>query len=147
LISPAECVVAVVGTSPDVPLPPAPEGCQFRFITSREQLVRDAADADVVFAWEPRLDWMRACWGWSNRLRWIATASAGVDWLMFPALVESDVMITNSAGIFDAPMAEYALALVSGLSAPPSSAWCATTPGSSTSAAAGSLTSRRWPPR
>jgi phosphoglycerate dehydrogenase-like enzyme len=117
LISPAECVVAVVGTSPDVPLPPAPEGCQFRFITSREQLVRDAADADVVFTWEPRLDWMRVCWGWSNRLRWIAAASAGVDWLMFPALVESDVVVTNSAGIFDAPMAEYALALVSAICA------------------------------
>jgi phosphoglycerate dehydrogenase-like enzyme len=117
LISPAECVVAVVGTSPDVPLLAVPEGCQLRFITSREQLTRDAADADVVFTWEPRLDWMRVCWGWSSRLRWIAAASAGVDWLMFPALVESDVVVTNSAGIFDAPMAEYALALVSAVCA------------------------------
>jgi hypothetical protein len=79
LISPAECVVAVVGASPDVPLPSAPEGCQFRFITSREQLVRDAADADVVFAWQPRLDWIQACWGWSSRLRWIAAACSSIS--------------------------------------------------------------------
>jgi phosphoglycerate dehydrogenase-like enzyme len=117
VISPAGCVVAVVGMSPDVPPLAMPDGCEVRFIASREQLVRDAADADVVFAWQPRLDWIRACWGWSSRLRWIATASAGVDWLMFPALVESDVVVTNSAGIYDASMAEYALALVSAVCA------------------------------
>jgi phosphoglycerate dehydrogenase-like enzyme len=117
VISSDTCVVAVVGTSADVPLPAAPEGCEVRFITSRERLARDAADADVVFAWEPRLDWIRACWGWSPRLRWIAAASAGVDYLMFPALIDSDVIVTNSAGIFDAAMAEYALALVSAVCA------------------------------
>lgn len=117
MISPDRCVVAVVGTTADVPLPARPEGCELRFVTSSEQLVRDAADADVVFAWEPRLDWIEACWGWSPRLRWIAAASAGVDWLMFPALVGSDVVVTNSAGIFDDAMAEYALALVSAVCA------------------------------
>ena len=109
--------MAVVGTSADVPLPAAPEGCELRFVTSREELASDAADADVVFAWEPRLDWLEACWGWSPRLRWIAAASAGVDYLMFPALIESDVVVTNSAGIFDDAMAEYALALVSAVCA------------------------------
>src|SRR5437660_1498642 len=47
----------------------------------------------------------------------IAAASAGVDYLMFPALIESDVVVTNSAGIFDDAMAEYALALVSAVCA------------------------------
>jgi phosphoglycerate dehydrogenase-like enzyme len=102
-----------------VPLPAelVPAGCELRFVTSREQLARDAADADVVFAWEPRLDWIQTCWGWSPRLRWIAAASAGVDYLMFPALIDSDVVVTNSAGIFDDAMAEYALALVSAVCA------------------------------
>jgi phosphoglycerate dehydrogenase-like enzyme len=96
---------------------PAPEGCELRFIESREQLARDAADADVVFAWQPRLDWIEASWGWSPRLRWIAAATTGVDWLLFPALAGSDVVVTNSAGIFDDAMAEYAVALVSAVCA------------------------------
>src|SRR5579875_3178370 len=106
VVSPGKCVVAVVATSADVPLPAAPAlaGCEVRFVTSREQLASEAADADVVFAWEPRLGW-------------IAAATAGVDHLMFPALIESDVVVTNSAGIFDSAMAEYALALVSAVCA------------------------------
>lgn len=119
MVSPGKCVVAVVATSADVPLPAAPAlaGCEVRFVTSREQLASEAADADVVFAWEPRLDWIETCWGWSPRLRWIAAATAGVDHLMFPALIESDVVVTNSAGVFDGAMAEYALALVSAVCA------------------------------
>jgi phosphoglycerate dehydrogenase-like enzyme len=114
------CVVAVTGASADAPPPglaTPPDGCELRFITSRERLATDAADADVVFSWQPRLDWLQACWGWNSRLRWIATSNAGVDWLLFPELTSSDVIVTNSAGIFDAAMAEYALALVSGICA------------------------------
>ena len=115
-----KCVIAVTGASADAPPPgllPAPADCELRFIESREQLARDAADADVVFAWQPRLDWVEASWGWSPRLRWIAVAAAGVDWLLFPALAGSDVVVTNSAGIFDDAMAEYTVALVSAVCA------------------------------
>jgi hypothetical protein len=75
------CVIAVTGASAGAPPPgllPASEGCELRFIESREQLACDAADADVVFAWQPRLDWIEASWGWSPRLRWIAAATTGV---------------------------------------------------------------------
>jgi phosphoglycerate dehydrogenase-like enzyme len=109
------CVVAVTGASAAAPPPglaDPPPGCDLRFISTRESLVRDAADAEVVFAWQPWLDWLSASWGWSSRLRWIAAATAGVDWLLFPALAGSDVTVTNSAGVFDDAMAEYALGLV-----------------------------------
>jgi phosphoglycerate dehydrogenase-like enzyme len=42
----------------------------------------------------------------------VHTASAGVDRLTFPALLESDVVLTNSRGVFDVPMAEYVTGLV-----------------------------------
>jgi phosphoglycerate dehydrogenase-like enzyme len=112
------CVVAVAGASADEPPPGLerrPEGCDLRFIPDRESLAREAADADVAFVWQPRLDWLATEWGWSNRLRWVASATVGVDSLLFPALVDSDIVVTNSAGIFDEPMAEYALTLVSAI--------------------------------
>jgi phosphoglycerate dehydrogenase-like enzyme len=116
----ASCVVAVLGTSADS-APPGlaepPAGCDLRFIPTRESLVTEAADADAVFAWVPRLDWLETEWGWSDRLRWVSTSTVGVDWLLFPELVRSDVVVTNSAGVFNQAMAEYALALVSAVCA------------------------------
>jgi phosphoglycerate dehydrogenase-like enzyme len=110
-------VVAVLGVDPDaVPagLPVAGPGCDVRLIPSAGQLVREAGDADVVFLWE-QVDWLREQWGFSRRLRWVAAPTAGVDWLLFPELVASDVMLTNAAGVFDAAMAEYTLALVAAI--------------------------------
>ena len=92
-------------------------GCDVRFISSPGSLARDAADADIVLAWEPWIGWLRESWGWSSNLRWIAAATVGVDWLLFPELAGSDVIVTNSAGVFDAAMAEYTVALVSGICA------------------------------
>jgi phosphoglycerate dehydrogenase-like enzyme len=115
-----DCVVAVVGASPDAPPPGLSAGlpgCEVRFIPTRDRLASDAADAEIVFAWEPWIGWLRESWGFSKNLRWIAAATVGVDWLLFPELTGSDVIVTNSAGVFDAAMAEYTLALVSGICA------------------------------
>ena len=117
---PGSCVVAVLGASADSPPPgleQPPEGCDLRFIPDRESLTREAADAEVAFVWQPRLDWLATEWGWSKRLRWVAASTVGVDSLLFPALMESDIVVTNSAGIFDGAMAEYALTLVSAVCA------------------------------
>jgi phosphoglycerate dehydrogenase-like enzyme len=113
-------VVAILGAAADSPPPglaEPPAGCDLRFIPTRESLVSEAADADAVFAWVPRLDWMATSWGWSKRLRWISASTVGVDWMLFPDLVRSDVVVTNSGGVFNAAMAEYALALVSAICA------------------------------
>lgn len=44
-----------------------------------------------------------------KRLRWIHTAAAGVGSLLFPEMIESDVVLTNSAGVHAVPMAEHVL--------------------------------------
>ena len=49
-------------------------------------------------------------WQHANKLKWIHWGGAGVDAVLFPALRESDVILTNSRGLFDAAMAEYTLA-------------------------------------
>ncbi len=45
----------------------------------------------------------------ATRVRWIQSASAGVDSLLFPELIESDVDVTNARGVFDEPIAEWVI--------------------------------------
>ncbi len=47
-----------------------------------------------------------------RRLRWVHFPWAGLDGQLFPAALQSNVTITNSAGVFAVPMAEHAMALM-----------------------------------
>ncbi|HVP14682.1 MAG TPA: NAD(P)-dependent oxidoreductase, partial [Terriglobales bacterium] len=46
------------------------------------------------------------------RLRWIHVSAAGVGSLLFPALVESEIVFTNGRGLHGISMAEHALGLM-----------------------------------
>ena len=48
----------------------------------------------------------------AKRLAWIQAASAGVGHLLFPALVESPVVLTNARGVHADPMAEHVLGMM-----------------------------------
>jgi phosphoglycerate dehydrogenase-like enzyme len=48
----------------------------------------------------------------TRTLRWIHTGAAGVKSLLYPEMLGSDVILTNSAGIHAEPMAETVLAFV-----------------------------------
>lgn len=43
-------------------------------------------------------------------LRWIHTISAGVNHVLFPYLIDSDIVLTNAAGVYDVSVAEMVLA-------------------------------------
>ncbi len=83
------------------------------FATSRPALAEAIAEAEVLFAW-PGEDrgMLPAAWSRATRLRWIQTASDGVDWILFPELVESHVVLTNGRRIFDTAIAEYVIGLM-----------------------------------
>jgi phosphoglycerate dehydrogenase-like enzyme len=49
-------------------------------------------------------------WTEARKLRWIHSASAGVASLLFPEMLASDTLLTNSAGIYGDPIAEHVLA-------------------------------------
>lgn len=68
--------------------------------------------ADVLFVWDFLSTAVPRAWPHVDRLRWVHIASAGVDPLMFPELVDSKVVLTNSRGVFDRPIAEYVLGLI-----------------------------------
>lgn len=80
--------------------------------TRADELARRLPDADVLFLWDFFSPAVRTAWTAPDRLRWLHVASAGVDSLLFPELVQSDVVVTNSRGVFDRPIAEYVLSCV-----------------------------------
>ena len=42
-------------------------------------------------------------------MRWVHSLSAGVEKMLFPALIESDVPVTNARGVFKRSLAEFAV--------------------------------------
>ncbi|HJQ47814.1 MAG TPA: D-2-hydroxyacid dehydrogenase [Amycolatopsis sp.] len=68
--------------------------------------------ADALFVYDFSSTAVPSAWHAADRLRWLHIASAGVDPVMFPALRESDVVLTNSRGVFDDSIAEYVLGVV-----------------------------------
>ena len=87
------------------------DGASVRYATAAE-LPTALPGAEILFVWDFRSDALRAAWPAADALRWVHAASAGVDRLLFDELVASDVVLTNSRGVFDEPMAEYVLGLV-----------------------------------
>lgn len=65
------------------------------------------ADALVVGGWEPEAD---VATGLAAGVRWIQTLITGVDHVLVPAVVDSEVVVTNSAGATAPPVAELAFA-------------------------------------
>jgi phosphoglycerate dehydrogenase-like enzyme len=65
-------------------------------------------EADVVFGWAVN----QSNFGAARRLRWVAVSAAGVGPLLFPALIESPVVLTNGRGLHAVAMAEHALGVM-----------------------------------
>jgi phosphoglycerate dehydrogenase-like enzyme len=88
---------------------------QAEFPNTKMTLVQDPArrraeliDTDVLFAvrFSPE-DFTAA-----KQLKWLHLASAGATHVLFPELVESDVIITNSRGLHGIPIAEYVIGVM-----------------------------------
>ena len=75
-------------------------------------LQRHLPKADVLLGWNFRATELREAWPLAGPLRWIQWGGAGVDAVLFPELVASDVLLTNARGVFDRAMAEYTLGLI-----------------------------------
>ena len=84
---------------------------EVRYATG-DELPEAMPGADVLFVWHFRSEAVAAAWSAADSLRWVHAASAGVDRLLFDDLLNSEVTLTNSRGIFDRPMAEYVLGTV-----------------------------------
>jgi phosphoglycerate dehydrogenase-like enzyme len=98
------------------PPPPAFEAvakvATIRHAVSTPELTRALAGAEVLLIWDFRSGQLRDAWSHAEGLRWIHAASAGVDTILFPELVASRVVLTNSRGVFDQAIGEYVLGLI-----------------------------------
>lgn len=83
-------------------------GAEVRFATAAD-LGPQLEGAQVLLMWDFFSTALAQAWPHADSLEWVHAASAGVDKLMFPGLVASDVVVTNARGIFDRPIAEFVL--------------------------------------
>ncbi|WP_052070703.1 D-2-hydroxyacid dehydrogenase [Rhodococcoides fascians] len=103
-------VVLHAGDLPDG-LESVAEVADVRYATA--DTLADAVDgADALLLWDFFSPAVESAWPRCGSLKWIHIAAAGVDSLMFDELVESDVVVTNSRGVFDRPIAEFVLAQI-----------------------------------
>lgn len=80
--------------------------------TDADGLAGALAGADALFVYDFLSTAVPVAWHGADRLRWLHIASAGVDPVLFPGLVDSDVVLTNSRGVFDDSIAEYVLGVI-----------------------------------
>jgi len=83
-----------------------------RYAESAAEFRDKLAGAQVLFVADFRSGMLREAWPHARDLRWIHSSGAGVDPILFPELVRSAVVLTNSRGIYDHAIAEYVLGLM-----------------------------------
>lgn len=89
-----------------------PEEVEVQTVSAEADLREALPHADVLVVTDFRSGLLERCWPAKPKLQWVHATSAGVDALLFPALAESAIAITNAKGIFDRGIAEYVLGAV-----------------------------------
>ena len=107
-------IVALGATSPDeIPgLKPLESELEIRFVSPDKPLPEIIGGAEILLGWDFQSNEFQAAWHNAQALKWIFWGGAGVDSLLFPELIDSDVVLTNCRGVFDRSMAEYVLGLI-----------------------------------
>lgn len=84
----------------------------FVIVEPKDETARlaEMADTEVVFG-----DFNRSLFDAAEQLRWVQVLGAGVDGLLFPEFVESDVVLTSAKGFVGPHLADQTWALILGL--------------------------------
>src|SRR5262245_42221439 len=92
-------------------LEPAPPGVTF-VVGDQTEHFQKAPPADAIFVCSLGRRKLEPVFPLSPNLRWVHSRSAGVERLLFPALVESRVPLTNGKGVFSDSLAEWVIGAV-----------------------------------
>jgi phosphoglycerate dehydrogenase-like enzyme len=92
-----------------------------RYAPDRESLVTQIAHAEVLYSWWGSREDLEDAWAFAHGLRWVQISNVGIHNFLFPALIESDVIVTNGRGAAERHIAEavlgYLVALARGFPA------------------------------
>ena len=89
----------------------APPGVTF-VVGSRPSDFDGQPDPDAILGCSNERSVLESLFRRAPRLRWVHSRSAGLDAVLFPALVESNVVLTNGRGVFSRSLAEFAIGAV-----------------------------------
>lgn len=81
---------------------------EFLHLPDYDGLSREIADTDVLIGWSIKPEQFAA----ARKLKWIHSPAAAVHQLMFPELINSQVLLTNSGDVHGPVVAEHAIALL-----------------------------------
>lgn len=76
--------------------------------TTPEQRKVELVDTDVVYA----VRFSPEDFAVAKQLKWLQLSSAGATHVLFPEMVESDVIVTNSRGLYGVPIAEHVIGMM-----------------------------------
>ncbi len=98
-----------MGTTAETP-PPGVEKIadvvDVRYAHDRDSLLAQIPAAEIVYTWWGDPADLEAAWPLAGELRWVQAVNVGINKVLFPALVESDVPLTNARGAAEQPIAE-----------------------------------------
>lgn len=77
-------------------------------LSNYEKVEQELRDSEIVITWSLRPEQFAV----AGKLRWIHSPAAAVHQLMFPELVNSDVIITNARDVHAPVVAEHVIALL-----------------------------------
>src|SRR5262245_52515945 len=77
-------------------------------LTSRDRVLDEVSDADILFTWLVRPVEIEA----ARNLRWIHTGMSGLSSILIAEVINSDLIVTNSKGVHAIPIAEHTMALM-----------------------------------
>ncbi|MFC1736014.1 D-2-hydroxyacid dehydrogenase [Candidatus Hydrogenedentota bacterium] len=81
---------------------------EFAGAESHEEMTGHAPDAEIIMGIGADF---KKLFPLCRQLKWVQIGGAGVEWLLTPELVESDVIVTNAQGIFAQPMADHIMVM------------------------------------
>ena len=81
---------------------------QFLQFHNHDRVPEEIPDTDIFIGWSLRPPQFVA----AKKLRWIHSPAAAVHQLMFPELIQSNVILTNATGIHGPVVAEHAIAVL-----------------------------------
>jgi phosphoglycerate dehydrogenase-like enzyme len=77
-------------------------------VDNEEALRTAKRDADIALVWDFRSDLLKRVG--AQGLAWVHTNSIGLEPVLTPAVLDGEVVVTNTRGVFEPPMAEWVLA-------------------------------------